>query len=90
MAAVFSPSLGGVCGPIAAFLLRYCEFVKESEECRFCSWVQMGKSHELRPDVGDLRETLSAIWKEQQAIGYLAFSGGSLLNRTKEADAFLK
>ena len=90
MAAVFSPSLGGVCGPIAAFLLRYCEFVKENEECRFCSWVRMGKSHELRPDVGDLRETLGAIWKEQQAIGYLAFSGGSLLNRTKEADAFLK
>ena len=90
MAAVFSPSLGGVCGPIAAVLLRYCEFVKENEECRFCSWVRMGKSHELRPDVGDLRETLGAIWKEQQSIGYLAFSGGSLLNRTKEADAFLK
>lgn len=90
MASVFSPSLGGLCGPIAAFLLRYCEFVKDNDECRFCSWVRMGKSHELRPDVGDLRETLGRIWNEQQSIGYLAFSGGSLFNRTKEAEAFLR
>lgn len=90
MAAVFSQSLGGTCGPIAAFLLRYCEFVKDDEECRFCSWVRMGRSHEVRPNVADLRESLDAIWKEQGSIGYLAFSGGSLFNRTKEADAFLR
>jgi hypothetical protein len=89
MAAVFSPSLGGVCGPVAIFLLRYCEFIKDDEECRFCSWVRMGKSHEVRPNVVDMRESLDAIWREQQSIGYLAFSGGSLFNRTKEADAFL-
>jgi hypothetical protein len=90
MASVLTPSLGGACGPLATFLLRYCEFVGADEECRFCSWVRMGKSHELRPDVGDLRETLGRIWSEQRSIGYLAFSGGSLLNRTKEADAFLR
>lgn len=90
MASVFTPSLGGVCGPIACFLLRHCEFVNAGEECRFCSWVRMGKSHEMRPEVGDMRETLDAIWSEQRSIGYLAFSGGSLLNRTKEADAFLR
>lgn len=90
MAAVFSQSLGGTCGPLAIFLLRYCEFVKDDEECRFCSWVRMGKSHEVRPNVDDMREALQAIWGEQQAIGYLAFSGGSLFNRTREADAFLK
>ena len=49
-----------------------------------------GKITRGTADVGDIHETLSAIWKEQQTIGYLAFSGGSLLNRTKEADAFLK
>lgn len=90
MAAVFSHSLGGGCGPLAAFLLRYCEFVKDDEECGFCSWVRMGKSHEVRPDVDDMRESLEAIWHEQQSVGYLAFSGGSLFNRTKEADAFLR
>ncbi len=90
MASVFTPSLGGGCGPLACFLLRYCEFVGADEQCRFCSWVGMGKSHELRPDVVDFRQTLAAIWDEQQSIGYLAFSGGSLLNRTKEADAFLR
>lgn len=89
MAAVFTPSLGGVCGPLAIFLLRHCEFVVDGGECRFCSWVRMGKSQEMRPNVGDMRETLGTIWNEQQAIGYLAFSGGSLYNRTKEADAFL-
>jgi hypothetical protein len=89
MASVFTPSLGGGCGPLACFLLRFCEFVNAEEQCRFCSWVGMGKSHELRPNVGDFRQTLGAIWEEQQSIGYLAFSGGSLLNRTKEADAFL-
>lgn len=90
MAAVLTPSLGGSCGPLACFLLRYCEFVSATEQCRFCSWVGMGKSHELRPDVEDFRETLRAIWDEQRAIGYLAFSGGSLFNRAKEADAFLR
>ncbi len=44
----------------------------------------------MRPNVDDLRESLDAIWKEQGSIGYLAFSGGSLFNRTKEADAFLR
>lgn len=88
--AVFSQSLGGTCGPLAVFLLRYCEFVKDDAECRFCSWVRMGRSHEVRPDVHDLREALTAIWREQQSIGYLAFSGGSLFDRTKEADAFLR
>ena len=90
MEAVLAPSLGGACGPIAAFLLRYCEFVNADQECRFCSWVRMGRSHEVRPNLEDLRETLGAIWREQQSIGYLAFSGGSLFNRTKEADAFLR
>jgi hypothetical protein len=88
--AVFSQSLGGTCGPLAIFLLRYCEFVKDDQECRFCSWVRMGRSHEVRPNVEDMREALSGIWAEQQSIGYLAFSGGSLFNRTKEADAFLR
>jgi hypothetical protein len=36
-----------------------------------------------------MRETLAAIRAEQGSVGYLAFSGGSLFNRTKEADAFL-
>jgi len=89
MATVFSPSLGGACGPIAAFLLRHCEFAVTGEECRFCSWVRMGKSIEMRPDVDDMRETLRAIRGEQGSVGYLAFSGGSLYNRTREADAFL-
>jgi hypothetical protein len=89
MATVFSPSLGGACGPIAAFLLRHCEFAVHGEECAFCSWVRMGRSTEMRPDSGDMRETLDAIAAEQRGIGYLAFSGGSLFNRTREADAFL-
>ncbi|OFW22147.1 MAG: hypothetical protein A3H97_07030 [Acidobacteria bacterium RIFCSPLOWO2_02_FULL_65_29] len=90
MASVFTPSLGGVCGPVAVFLLRHCEFAVDGEECRFCSWVRMGKSQEMRPNVDDFRETLDAIWQEQHSIGYLAFSGGSLFDRTKEADAFLR
>ena len=89
MGTIFSPSLGGACGPIASFLLRHCEFTVHDEECRFCSWVRMGKSTEMRPNVGEMRETLRAIHAEQQSVGYLAFSGGSLFNRTKEADAFL-
>jgi hypothetical protein len=89
MATVFSPSLGGACGPIAAFLLRHCEFAVSGDECRFCSWVRMGKSIEMRPDVDDMRETLRAIRAEQGGAGYLAFSGGSLRNRTREADAFI-
>lgn len=89
MATIFSPSLGGACGPIASFLLRHCEFTVHDEECRFCSWVRMGKSTEMRPNVGEMRETLRAIQQEQRSVGYLAFSGGSLFNRTKEADAFL-
>jgi hypothetical protein len=89
MGTVFSPSLGGACGPIASFLLRHCEFAAHDDECRFCSWVRMGKSSEMRPDVGEMRETLCAIHDEQRSVGYLAFSGGSLFNRTKEADAFL-
>jgi hypothetical protein len=86
---VFTPSLGGACGPIAAFLLRHCEFTVKGEECKFCSWVRMGKSVELRPDVGDMREALTEIHDEQGSVGYLAFSGGSLFNRTKEANAFV-
>lgn len=89
MASIFTPSLGGGCGPVALFLLRHCEFVVDNEECRFCSWVRMGKSREMRPDVDDMREALEAIWDEQRSIGYLAFSGGSLFDRTREADAFL-
>lgn len=89
MGTIFTPSLGGACGPIAAFLLRHCEFVVDNEECRFCSWVRMGKSFEMRPNVAEMRETLLAIQGEQRSIGYLAFSGGSLFNRTREADAFL-
>jgi hypothetical protein len=89
MGTVFSPSLGGACGPIASFLLRHCEFAAHDEECRFCSWVRMGKSTEMRPNVVEMRETLKAIHDEQGSVGYLAFSGGSLFNRTKEADAFL-
>lgn len=87
--ALFSPSLGGACGPVAIFLLRYCEFVAGDEECRFCSWVRMGKSHEVRPNVDDMREAITSVWHEQGSVGYLAFSGGSLFNRAKEADAFL-
>ena len=89
MATVFTPSLGGACGPIAAFLLRHCEFTVKGEECRFCSWVRMGKSTEVRPNVEEMRDTLREILGEQGSIGYLAFSGGSLFNRTKEADAFV-
>lgn len=89
MASVFTPSLGGACGPLAIFLLRHCEFAVAHEECRFCSWVRMGTSQEMRPHIADMRETLSQIWDEQRTIGYLAFSGGSLFNRRKEADAFL-
>lgn len=89
MATVFTPSLGGACGPIAAFLLRHCEFTIDHEECAFCSWVRMGRSTEMRPNRDEMRETLEAIAAEQRGIGYLAFSGGSLFNRTKEADAFL-
>ncbi len=88
MASVFTPSLGGVCGPLAVFLLRHCEFAGHGDECRFCSWVRMGRSHEMRPDIDDLKESLAEIWDEQRSIGYLAFSGGSLFDRTKEADAF--
>jgi hypothetical protein len=90
MASIFTPSLGGACGPVALFLLRHCEFAHNGEECRYCSWVRMGKSREMRPDVDDMRETLGAIWDEQKSIGYFAFSGGSLYNRTREADAFLR
>lgn len=90
MATVFTPSLGGCCGPLAIFLLRHCQFASDGGECRFCSWVRMGRSEEMRPSVPDMRETLRAIWNEQQSIGYLAFSGGSLYDRTKEADAFLR
>lgn len=86
---LFSPSLGGACGPVAIFLLRYCEFVVDELECKFCSWVRMGKSHEVRPNVEDMREAIRAVWQEQGSVGYLALSGGSLFNRTKEADAFL-
>ena len=86
---LFSPSLGGACGPLAVFLLRHCEFVNDDEECRFCSWVHMGKSFEMRPNALDMREALDAIYREQRSVGYLAFSGGSLYNRTKEADAFM-
>lgn len=89
MATLFTPSLGGACGPVAAFLLRHCEFAVAGEECRFCSWVRMGKSFEMRPDAGEMREALTAIREEQRSVGYLAFSGGSLFDRTKEADAFL-
>lgn len=88
-ATVFVPSLGGACGPIAAFLLRHCEFTVEGEECKFCSWVRMGQSFEMRPNVDEMREALDAIRAEQSSIGYLAFSGGSLFKRNKEADAFL-
>lgn len=89
MGALFTPSLGGACGPVAIFLLRYCEFVANQQECRFCSWVRMGKSHEVRPNAADMAEAIGAVWQEQQTVGYLAFSGGSLFNRSKEADAFL-
>ena len=89
MATLFSPSLGGACGPLAIFLLRHCEFAVTGEECRFCSWVRMGKSSEMRPHVADMREALAAIEAEQGGAGYLAFSGGSLFDRTREADAFL-
>jgi len=89
LATLFTPSLGGACGPLAVFLLRHCEFAVAGEECRFCSWVRMGKSVEMRPDVDEMREAFAAITAEQRSVGYLAFSGGSLFNRTKEADAFL-
>ena len=89
LATLFTPSLGGACGPVAVFLLRHCEFAVAGEECRFCSWVRMGKSVEMRPDVDEMREAFTAITAEQRSVGYLAFSGGSLFNRTKEADAFL-
>ncbi len=89
MGTVFSPSLGGRCGPVAIFLLRYCEYTKYGEECRFCSWVQMGKSHEVRPNLTHLRETYEEIRRQQPEIGYLAMSGGGLLNRKKEADAYI-
>jgi hypothetical protein len=89
MATLFSPSLGGACGPLAIFLLRHCEFAVAGDECRFCSWVRMGKSSEMRPDAADMREALEAIHAEQGGAGYLAFSGGSLFDRAKEADAFL-
>jgi hypothetical protein len=89
LATLFTPSLGGACGPVAVFLLRHCEFAVAGEECRFCSWVRMGKSVEMRPDVDEMREAFSAITAEQRSVGYLAFSGGSLFNRAKEADAFL-
>jgi hypothetical protein len=89
LATLFTPSLGGACGPLAVFLLRHCEFAASAEECRFCSWVAMGKSREMRPDAGDLGEALAAIREEQRSVGYLAFSGGSLFDRTKEAEAFL-
>ncbi len=49
----------------------------------------MGKSTEMRPNVEDMREAIHTIWHEQGSVGYLAFSGGSLFDRTKEADAFL-
>jgi len=90
MASIFTPSLGGGCGPVAVFLLRHCEFTVAGEECRFCSWVRMGKSREMRPDVQEMRDTLAAIWQEQGSIGYLAFSGGSLFDRGREADAFIE
>jgi hypothetical protein len=89
LATIFVPSLGGACGPIAVFLLRYCEFTVAEEECKFCSWVRMGKSTEMRPDVEGMREALALIQREQKSIGYLAFSGGSLFKRTKEADPFV-
>lgn len=89
MPTLFTPSLGGACGPLAVFLLRHCEFAVAGDECRFCSWVRMGKSTEMRPDVADMREALTAILDEQRSAGYLAFSGGSLFNRTRETDAFL-
>jgi hypothetical protein len=89
LATIFVPSLGGACGPIAVFLLRHCEFTIKEEECKFCSWVRMGKSTELRPDVEGMREALAAIRAEQKSIGYLAFSGGSLFQRTKEANPFV-
>ena len=89
MGTVFSPSLGGRCGPIAVFLLRYCQYTKAGEECRFCSWVRMGRSHEVRPNLEHLRETYEEILRQQPEIGYLAMSGGSLLNRAKEADAYI-
>ena len=89
MGALFSPSLGGACGPVAIFLLRYCEFVTGDRECKFCSWVRMGKSSEVRPNVEDMREAITTVWDLQGSVGYLAFSGGSLFDRTKEADAFM-
>lgn len=48
MATLFAPSAGGACGPLAVFLLRQCEFLANHEECRFCSWVRMGRPSESR------------------------------------------
>jgi hypothetical protein len=50
-----------------------------------CAWA----SHGDAPSRCRHARTLSRIWDEQRTIGYLAFSGGSLFDRRKEADAFL-
>ena len=87
---LFSPSLGGACGPLAVFLIRNCELAAAGEECRFCSYVHDDRVSVANPDVDDMREAMTAIRNEQRTMGYLAFSGGSLFDRTREADAYIR
>lgn len=89
MSSLFVPAVGGACGPVAVLPLRHCEFVQHDEGCRFCAWMKGSPTTAPPPDVEDVREAITAISEEQRTLGHLVFAGGSALDRSKEADAFV-
>lgn len=90
IARLFTPSLGGACGALALAPLAACQFATSGDDCRFCGDASAPALPPLVPEVDDVREAIAEIRNEQRTMGYLAFTGGSLFDRAREADAYVE
>lgn len=85
--------IGSVYGTstLTFFLMNYCEFFKDNNECRFCSLEDTYdniKSVEFVKKTDDILSVIRAAQSEHYK--FINFIGGSLYNSDREFEAYIK
>jgi len=76
--------------------LRYCEYTKTGDQCVYCcldaslkEYKKHGIEYDLAVKPENAAETYRAAYEEVGRIRNVSFTGGSLLNTTKESERYI-
>lgn len=86
----------GRCRSFNVMVLNYCEYFKTDDQCKYCSLIptsdrakELGIKRKIRKEADRVAEVFSAAVEKEGGIDHCLLTGGSMINRTKEAERYI-